>query len=69
MLLSADLQIGDDAPPYHVCTNVESRDCLPETVAVAFSAAMGDFYELHELTCHGHSTPTWRRRPIRLRRL
>nr|CAB3453170.1 unnamed protein product [Digitaria exilis] len=47
MVLSADLQIGDT--PYHVSTNVDLRDCLPEAVAVGFSAATGDSFELHEL--------------------
>ncbi|KAF8740725.1 hypothetical protein HU200_013777 [Digitaria exilis] len=47
MVLSADLQIGDT--PYHVSTNVDLRDCLPEAVAVGFSASTGDFFELHEL--------------------
>ncbi|CAN6210455.1 unnamed protein product [Urochloa humidicola] len=47
MLLSVDLQIGD--APYHVSTNVDLRDSLPDTVAVGFSAATGDFVELHQL--------------------
>jgi hypothetical protein len=47
LLLSVDLQIGDT--PYHVSTDVDLRESLPEAVAVGFSAATGSFVELHQL--------------------
>jgi hypothetical protein len=48
-LLSVDLQIEGAPYPYHVSTNVDMTKCLPDTVAVGFSAATGDFFELHQL--------------------
>ncbi|OEL38440.1 Agglutinin-2 [Dichanthelium oligosanthes] len=48
MLLSVDLQVGGDTP-YHVSTNVDLRNFMPDTVAVGFSAATGECVELHQL--------------------
>lgn len=39
--------LGDT--PYHVSTNVDLRERLPEAVAVGFSAVTGAFFELHEI--------------------